>query len=144
MLEADFGLRQREHDEHATELGVLAQLLVAANRAEAVGVLLETRGEADAGPAADAGEHADVLLALELPGVHVADDPGGRLEPEQLLVDVSSIDALQVALEAPEAGDPAGGHQRAAPHRELLGVRLHDLACRGIPGNEVPHAPMAT
>src|SRR5713226_4078418 len=63
------GLRQREHGEDAAELGVVLQLLVAAHSAQAVGVLLEARGKADAGPTADAGEHANVLLALVLPGI---------------------------------------------------------------------------
>src|SRR6266704_1499711 len=92
------GLRHGEHSEDATELGVVLQLLVAAHGAQAVGVLLQARGKADAGPAADAGEHADVLLALVLPGIHVADDAGRSLELVQLIGDVVRIDALQVAL----------------------------------------------
>src|SRR5262245_17944732 len=139
-LKTGFGLRQREHGEHATELGELAQLLVPAHGPETVGVLLETRGETDAGPAADAREHADVLLALELPSVHVADDAGRRLELVQLFGDVVRVDALQVALERPIAGDAARGDERAAPHRELLGLRLDDLARPGIPHDEVAHA----
>src|SRR5713226_1242603 len=122
------GLRQREHGEDAAELGVVLQLLVASHSAQAVGVLLEARGKADAGPTADAGEHADVLLAFVLPGIHVADDAGGRLELVQLLADVVGIDALQVALERAVARDAARRDQRAAPDRELLGLRLHDLA----------------
>src|SRR5256885_6769427 len=137
------GLRQREHSEDAAELGVVLQLLVAAHGAQAVGVLLEARGKADASPAADAGEHADVLLALVLPGIHVADDSRGRLELVELLADVVGIDALQVALEGAVARDASGRDERPAPDRELLGLGLHDLAGAGIPDDEVAHAAVA-
>src|SRR2546422_160178 len=108
------GLRQREHSEDAAELGVVLQLLVAAHGAQAVGVLFQARGKADAGPTADAGEHADVLLTLVLPGIDVADDSRGRLEFVQLLADVVGIDALQVALEGAVARYVSGRDERPA------------------------------
>ena len=47
-------VRQREDGQRAAQIGVLVQLAVTAHGAQAVGVLLETRGHADAGPATDA------------------------------------------------------------------------------------------
>src|SRR5439155_18460211 len=136
-------VRQRKDSERSTEFGVLAQLTIATDGAEAVVVLLEARCHADAGPAADARVHAHVLLALVLVGEDVADDSRRRLELEQFLVDVLRVDALQVAFERAEAGDAARGVERAAPHRELLGLALHDLAGAGVPGDVVAHAAMA-
>src|SRR5689334_25146937 len=81
-------LRQRKYRERPAEFGVVAQLSVAADCTESVGILLEPRRHADAGPAADARVNADVLLALVLVREHVADDARRRLELEKLLVDV--------------------------------------------------------
>src|SRR5262245_23256694 len=78
-------LGQCEHREHAAKLRVLVQCLVGTYRAETVGVTLESRCHADARPATDAGQHADVLLAAMRPGVDVADDAGRGLEAIQLL-----------------------------------------------------------
>src|SRR3954453_11819821 len=128
-------VRQREHGQGATEFGVLCQLFVAPDGAEAFLVLLETCCHADAGPSSDTGEHADVLLALVRIREHVADDPRRRLELEQLLVDVLLVNALQVALERAVAGKATRGVERAAPDRELLGMALHDLAGTRVPGD---------
>src|SRR5436190_12825591 len=106
-------LRKREDGQRTAQFGVVAQLLVAAHGAEAVVVLFESRGHADAGPAADSREDPHVLLALVLVGKDVADDAGRRLELEQLLVDVIRVDALQVALERAEASKAALGDQQA-------------------------------
>src|ERR1700693_1766098 len=77
-------LRQREDRQRTAQFGVIAELLVPAHGTEAVGVLLEPCGHADAGPAADARKDPDVLLALVLIGEDVADDARRRLELEQL------------------------------------------------------------
>src|SRR5688572_19817958 len=77
------GSRQRENEQRASEGGVLGQLLVAADRAEAFGRSREPRRHADAGPAADTGVRTHVLLAFVLVGEHVADDSGRRLELPQ-------------------------------------------------------------
>src|ERR1700758_3865196 len=79
------------------------------------------RGHADAGPAADAGVHADILLAVVLIREHVADDPGWRLELPQLLA-VPDPHGLDVAFERAIEHDAAGRPERAGPHRELLGA----------------------
>ena len=73
-------------------------------------LLHEARGEADAGPAADAGQHADILLAVVHPGVDVADDARRGLEPVELAT-VAGVDRLQVALERAVEHDVARGGQ---------------------------------
>src|SRR5271165_7161517 len=115
---------QCEDRQRATQFGIVPKLLVATDRTQAVLILVQTRGHADACPAADAGVHADILLALVFVGEDVADDARRRLELEQFLVDVVGIDTLEVSLERAVAGDTAGRHQYAAPHRKLLRLRL--------------------
>src|SRR4029077_15650454 len=78
-------IRKRERREHATELGIVGKRLVGAYRTEPVGVLGQPRGHADTGPAADPGEHGDILLAAVLIGHDVADDPRRSLEAIELL-----------------------------------------------------------
>src|SRR6185503_11304754 len=90
--------RQREHRQHAAELGVPRQRAVRADCAETVRRALEPRRHADAGPTADAGQHADVLLAVVRPRVDVADDSGRGLEAVELLARLR-IDGFEVALE---------------------------------------------
>src|SRR6185437_8548198 len=76
--ESSGSLRQGEHEQRATQGGVLRQVFVAANRAQACGALGESRRHADSGPAADTGVHADVLLTAVLVREHVTDDSGRR------------------------------------------------------------------
>src|SRR4051812_17142455 len=97
-------VRQREHRQRTTELGELRQFAVAAHGAQAILVFLETRGHADAGPAAYARKHANVLLALMGIREHVANDAGMRLELEQLLVDVLLL--VERAFQSCAPGDP--------------------------------------
>src|ERR1700682_1237215 len=111
-------LRQREHRQRTAQLSVIAELLVAAHGTEAVGVLLEPRGHADAGPAADARKDPDVLLALMLVGEDVADDARRRLELEQFLVDVVRVDALEITLQCAVARDITRGHEQPPPDGE--------------------------
>src|SRR6188474_2818430 len=49
-------VRQGKHRQRTTQFGVLGQFLVAADGTQAILVLLEACGHADAGPAADARE----------------------------------------------------------------------------------------
>ena len=63
---------------------------IAADRAETGVRIGETSRKADAGPAADARENGDVLLAVVLVGDHVADDAGRSLELVELLAVVGS------------------------------------------------------
>src|SRR2546423_15582387 len=79
-------LGKREDGERAAQFGVIAELVVASDRAQAVLILFQPGRHADARPATDAGEDAHVLLALVLIGEDVADDSRRRLELEQLLV----------------------------------------------------------
>src|SRR5262249_18395949 len=129
-------LRQRKYRQHATELGVVGQRLVGTDRAQAGRVFGEAGREADTGPAADAGKNGNVLLAVVLIGVDVADDAGRSLEPPELLAGIG-IDRLDVAFERSVEDDVAGRGERAAPYRERLRIRPLDLAGAGIPGDEV-------
>src|SRR5690349_15715727 len=135
-------VRKGEDGQHATKLRVVRQRLVRTHRAEAFLVTLETGRHADAGPAADTGEHCDILLALVRVGVDVADDPRRRLEAIQLLA-VLRIDRLQIALQRAVEDDVAGGRKRARPHRERFRIGPEDLALAGVPGDEVPEVLLA-
>src|SRR6267143_6694976 len=94
-----FGLSVSEskHRERAAQRGVLVQFFITASRTQAVGILLQAGCHADAGPAADAGEHADILLALVFRGEHVADAPGRSLELPELVALV--VHRLEVAFQ---------------------------------------------
>src|SRR5262245_59311820 len=85
---------QCKYGELSAQVGVVAQLFIAANRAQSVLVLLQPRSHADTGPAADPGEHAHVLLAAVGVGEHVADDPRRGAELPQILarVGVNGLD----------------------------------------------------
>src|SRR3954454_1762555 len=135
-------LRKREHRQLAAEGGVVVESRVAADRAETGGRIGEACRKADAGPAADAGEHGDVLLALVRVGHHVSDDAGGSLELVELLPGLR-VDRLQIALERAVEDHVARRRERARPHRELLLERPHDLALAGVPGDEVAHPAVA-
>src|SRR6185437_15908577 len=70
-------LWQRPDRQHAAESRVVAQGRVATNGTQAVRRVGQACGKADAGPATNAREDTDVLLALVLVGEHVADDARG-------------------------------------------------------------------
>src|SRR5690606_4703688 len=95
-----------------------------------------------AGPSADAGVSADVLLPVVLVGEDVADDSRRRLELPELLA-VLRAHGLDIAFERSVEHDVAGGRQRARPHGEALGLRPYDLAVHRIPRDEVTHAAVA-
>src|SRR5688572_31805116 len=59
---ADLG--KSPHGQRSTESGIAIETGVTADHTQAVGRIGQTRGEADPGPATDAGIDADVLLAL--------------------------------------------------------------------------------
>src|SRR6202011_3626426 len=102
----------------------------------------ESRRHADAGPAADARIHADVLLAVVHVREHVADDPGRGLELPKFLA-VLGAHCFEVALERPVEGDITRCRQRTGPHRETLWLGPYDFARCRIPRNEVAHAAVA-
>src|SRR3982750_3007641 len=81
-------LRQRENMEHAAFDGVLRQVAHGVGEAQADGAVPRVHflGDRDAGPAADAGENGDVLLAVgAAEGDRLADDSGAGLElPQEL------------------------------------------------------------
>src|SRR5579883_1116814 len=116
---------QREHHQSTAEARVLLQGRIAAHRSEARGRLLQPRRHADSGPAADAGEHADVLLATVLISEHVADDSRRAVEfPQQL--PGARVHRLQPAIEGAVERDAAGCREHARPDREALRIRPYD------------------
>src|SRR5215475_10495324 len=91
-------LRQSEHRERSAERGIVAQRCVATHGPETFVRLGQTGCEADACPAADAGEHCDILPAALLIGRDVADDAGRGLELVELLARLG-IDCFEVTFE---------------------------------------------
>src|SRR5262249_3434673 len=82
------GIRSRksEHREHAALVAEVRQVLEGTNRAETSGWIFKAhvRGDADARPSANTGEHRDVLLVVWTDVRHrIADDAGRRLELPQ-------------------------------------------------------------
>ena len=129
---------QREDGQRPAERRVVVQRGVATDRAQPGMRVGQSRREPDAGPAADAGQHRHVLLALVLIGHDVADDARRRLEPVQLLAGLG-IDRLQVAFQRAVEHHAALGRHRAGPDGELLRIGPDDLALGRIPGDEVAH-----
>src|SRR5690606_11354356 len=115
-------VRQREHRQHTAELRVAAQALVRTEGTQALRRAFEAGRHADAGPAADTGQHADVLLAIVHPRVDVTDDSGRRLEAIELVARLG-VHRLQIPLERPVEHDAAGRRERTAPDRERLRYR---------------------
>ena len=70
------GSRQRKHRQLAAERSVVAQARVAADGAEAGSRIRQTRRQTDTGPAADARQDRNELLAVMLIRGDVADDAG--------------------------------------------------------------------
>src|SRR5262249_60422351 len=66
--EAVSSLRQREHGECSAERGVVAQRGVTTHGTETLRRLSQAGRETDACPAADTGQHGDILLAVMLVG----------------------------------------------------------------------------
>src|SRR5262249_3241844 len=87
-----------KHPEPATPRRVIPQGSIAADGAQAGGGIRQPRGKTDAGPAADAGQDRNVLLATMLIGGHVADDAGRCLELVEFLAGLG-VDGLEVAFE---------------------------------------------
>jgi hypothetical protein len=96
----------------ATERGVIAQGGVAADSAKAGGRIRQARREADTGPAANAGEDRNVLLAALLVGRHVSNDAGRGLELVELLARLG-VNGFEIALQRPVEHHAAGRRQSA-------------------------------
>src|SRR5450755_80976 len=125
-------LRQREYRQVGTECGVVAERWGATDAAKTRGRIGQTGRKADAGPAADAGQHRHILLAAMLVGRDVADDAGRGLELVEFLARLG-IDRLEIALQRAVEHHAAGGGERPRPDRELLLVRPGDLAGLAVP-----------
>src|SRR6202453_2838559 len=77
--------RESEHSERAAESGVVRQRRITADRAQTVLRLGQTGREADARPAANAGQDRHILTTAVLVGHDVADDARRSLELVELL-----------------------------------------------------------
>src|SRR5690349_17199944 len=89
-----YPLGQRVDRERATEIGVGLQTGIVADCAQTVRRLVETSCEADASPATDAREEADVLLAA----LRVGHDVTDRARRQTMLEELSAV-LLIAALE---------------------------------------------
>src|SRR6266481_2820746 len=135
-------LWQCEHCERSTERCVVTESLIAAHCAETFGRLGQASRKTDARPAADAGQHSNILLATLLVGCDVTDDPRRGLELVEFLARLG-IDRFEVAFECSVEHHPAGGGESTRPDREQLLVRPDDLAGLAVPGDEVTHVALA-
>src|SRR5688572_22443894 len=68
---ASRSVRKCEDEQAAAKIRVLGEVLVSAHGAESLRRFCQTCGHADARPATDAGEDADILLAVVLVREHV-------------------------------------------------------------------------
>src|SRR5207237_8037912 len=131
-------LVQTEYRQHSALRAELVRVSEGAEGAEARRRVLvaDPGSDADACPAADPGEDGDVLLAVGSEERHrVADDPGGSLEPPELLAR-RRIDRLQPAFHRAVEDEAAIRRERAAVRSERLLDLPHDLALGGVPGDE--------
>ena len=103
----------------------------------------QTSGKANPGPAADPGQHGDVLLATVLVGHHVADDARWRLELVKFFAGLG-INRLQVPFQRAVEHHTARRSQGTRPHREQLRIGPDDLSGLAVPGNEVAHVGLAS
>src|SRR5262245_19164998 len=76
---------QRKHRKLAAERCVILQGGITSDSAQTFGGFSQASSKSNAGPAADAGQHRNVLLATMLIGAHVSDDAGRRLELVEFL-----------------------------------------------------------
>src|SRR6266446_614711 len=116
---------QPEHEQRAARVADVDVVTKGADRAECGGRILGADAErhTSARPAADSGEHGDVLLAVGPQiGHRVADDPGGCLElPQQR--SGCRIDRLEPAFH--RAVEHDAGRRRQRPAVRLTGRVLH-------------------
>src|SRR5882672_6114810 len=129
---------QPEHEQRAARVADVDVVTKGADRAECGGRILGADAEryTSARPAADAGEHGDVLLAVGPQiGHRVADDPGGCLELPQQRAG-GRIDRLEPAFHRAVEHDARGRRQRAAVCRQVLLDFPFHLADGRIPRDE--------
>src|SRR5262249_17929775 len=133
---------QRKHRELAAERCVILQGGITTDGAQTFGGFSQASSKTNAGPAADAGQDRNVLLATMLIGGHVSDDAGRRLELVEFLACLG-VDGLEIAFERAVEHHAAGGRQGTRPDRKQLFVRPDDLAGLAVPRNEVAHVRFA-
>src|SRR5262249_7071113 len=118
--------------ELAAERCIILQGGIATDGTQALGGFSQASSKTDAGPAADAGQDRNVLLATVLIGGHVSDDAGRRLEPVEFLARLG-VDGLEIAFERAVEHHAARGGQGTRPDREQFFVGPDDLAGLGVP-----------
>src|SRR5882762_111634 len=129
---------QPEHEQRAARVADVDVVTKGADRAECGGRILGADAErhTSARPAADSGEHGDVLLAVGPQiGHRVADDPGGCLELPQQRAG-GRIDRLEPAFHRAVEHDAGRRRQRPAVRRQVLLHFPFRLADGGIPRDE--------
>ena len=99
--------RKRKNRQLPAERRVVGERRIAADRTKTFGPFGQTGRKTDACPAADAGEHRDILLAIVLIGHDVADNAGRRLEFEEFIARCG-VNCFQIAFKRAVEDDIAG------------------------------------
>src|SRR6185312_15115741 len=99
-------LWESEDRQRATKVGVFAEASVTTNSTQTVCRVRQASSKTDTGPATNAREHGNVLLAGVGVGHRVTDDARRRLELEELLT-VLLIDGFEVTLKRAVEGNAA-------------------------------------
>src|ERR671913_1629153 len=136
-------LRKAEHIERPSFRRDVLQVAHDVDEAEGRGPVahVEVAGDDGARPAADAGEDGHILAPVRPAiGGRLADDAGAGLELPQQLAG-AGMERFEPALHGSVEDHVAGGYDRGAPHRKVLGTRPDGLALPHVPGLE--HAAMA-
>src|SRR5213078_4639374 len=120
-------LREREHIEHASLVGVVGQVLHSGGKSQRrrlVASIQSARNDCSS-PTADARQDGDVLLAIRTfvrRGLSNNSRTGLEL-PEKS--PAFCIDGLEPPIERAVKDDISSGRERAAPHREAIGICPH-------------------
>src|SRR5665213_705871 len=138
-ITADRLMRKREHHERAAAAGIGRKIPDSTDKAACAmpDARIDLRIGDGAGPAADAVQNGDVLVAVTaLIGDRLADESARGMKPVQQLA-VARIDNLEPAVERAVHGDVARGDHGAGPYRKLLVDRPDLLVCAYIPGRKL-------
>src|SRR4051812_48383969 len=131
--------RKREHIQRSSRLRAVLQVLHGVDHALGGGLVarVELADHHRAGPAADAGQDRDVLVAVRTAIAHrLADDSAAGVElPFQRAV--VRVDRLEPAVHGAVENQVAGSCERAAPQRQIFVAVPHLFARDRVPRDQV-------